>query len=337
MSQPLVSVVIPIYNVEKYLDRCITSVVDQTYRNLEIILVDDGSNDNSPSICDLWSERDKRIKVIHKSNAGAGMARNTGIDNACGDFVLFVDSDDYIDLSTAEKCVQTLQKDDSDLVMFGRVEAKRNGETKNKPILTDKYYFENEEVTEDILSGLFINEKGFGVGVCGKMFNLNIIKESKIRFHSERELLSEDAFFLLELFKYINAVSIIPQNFYYYYQNENSFSRTYKKNLQKMNDNFLCCCIQMCEKLGYSEKTVSRIKARYQIYSLTGMKQIIASDLSADEKKKAIKQIFDSRTLKSTLTDDVLSLANRNSIVFWKLFRNKCYGLCTLMLYYKAR
>lgn len=337
MNQPLVSVVIPVYNVEKYLDRCIVSIVEQTYRNTEIILVDDGSKDNSPSICDSWAERDGRIRVIHKQNAGAGMARNTGIDNACGDYILFVDSDDYIDLSTVEKCVQLHQKDNSDIVMFGRVEAKKNGETQNKPILTDKYYFENEEVTEDILSGLFINEKGFGVGVCGKMFRLPVIKDSGIRFRSERELLSEDAFFLVELFEHITSVSILPENFYYYYQNENSFSRTYKKEHQKLNDGFLACCMQACERLGYSEKVVRHIKVRYHIYVLTGMKQIVASDMSAKEKKKALKQIQNNQILKSTLSDDVLILANRQSMLFWKLFRNKCFWLCILMLRYKAR
>ncbi len=337
MNQPLVSVVIPVYNVEKYLDRCICSVVDQTYRNTEIILVDDGSNDKSPEICDSWAQRDGRIKVIHKQNAGAGMARNTGIDNAEGEFILFVDSDDYVDLSTVSKCVETLQKDKSDIVMFGRVEAKKNGETSIKPICTDKFYFENKAVTEDILSGLFINEKGFGVGVCGKMFRFSVIKDNGIRFHSERELLSEDACFLVELFEYIKSVSLLPENFYYYYQNENSFSRTYKKDMQKMNDNFLAYCMQACERFGYSEKTVSHIKARYHIYTLTGMKQIVASDMPAKEKKNALKQIYNNQILKSTLTNDVLSLANCRSILFWKLFRNKCLGLCALMLRYKAR
>ena len=95
---PLVSVVVPIYNVEAYLDRCISSVVLQTYSNLEIILVDDGSPDRCPQICDDWARRDCRIKVIHKENAGLGMARNTGIEHATGSYVYFLDSDDYMSL-----------------------------------------------------------------------------------------------------------------------------------------------------------------------------------------------------------------------------------------------
>lgn len=336
MNQPLVSVIIPIYNVEKYLDRCITSVVNQTYGNLEIILVDDGSPDNCPAICDEWAKRDKRIKTIHKTNEGAGLSRNAGIDNAGGDYVLFVDSDDYIDLSATEKCVEALRKNNSDVVMFGRVEVKSNGETKIKPILTDKYFFADEEVIQDVLPGLFINEKGFGVGVCGKMFNLAKIKENGIRFCSEREILSEDACFLLKLFNHISSVSLLDRNFYYYYQNANSFSRTYKKNLPEMNDRFLSFCIKLCEKYGYSEKTVSYIKARYHIYALTGMKHVIVSDMPFREKKRLLSQLHGNKTLTESLTDDVLCLANRNSRIFWRLFRKKCFGICCLMLLYKA-
>lgn len=336
MNQPLVSIIIPIYNAEKYLDRCITSVVNQTYGNLEIILVDDGSPDNCPSICDEWARKDKRIKTVHKKNEGAGLARNEGLDNAGGDYVLFVDSDDYIDLSAAEKCVEAFKKDNSDIVMFGRVEVKSNGETKNKPIVTDKYFFDGEEVMQDILPGLFISEKGFGVGVCGKMFNLAMIKESGIRFLSEREILSEDACFLLEIFKYINSVSLLDENFYYYYQNANSFSRTYKKNLPEMNGRFLSYCLNLCEKYGYSEKTVRHIKARYLIYALTGMKQTVLADIPFKEKISLLAEQHRSKTLTESVTDDVLSLANRNSRIFWKLFRNKCFGICCLMLLYKA-
>lgn len=101
----LISVVIPVYNVEKYLDKCIETVSKQTYTNLEIILVDDGSNDLSPEICEAWKNKDKRIIVIHKENGGLSSARNVGIDLAKGKYITFVDSDDYIDL----KMIETLR------------------------------------------------------------------------------------------------------------------------------------------------------------------------------------------------------------------------------------
>ena len=94
----LISVIVPVYKVEPYLDRCVQSIVDQTYGNLEIILVDDGSPDNCPAMCDAWAEKDSRIKVIHKENGGQADARNVGMAVATGEYVAFVDSDDWIDI-----------------------------------------------------------------------------------------------------------------------------------------------------------------------------------------------------------------------------------------------
>ena len=132
MNLPKVSVVIPVYNVEKYLDRCIDSVVNQTYRNIEIILVDDGSPDGCPKKCDEWSEKDSRIKVIHKENQGLGMARNTGIDNATGEYIFFFDSDDFVETTLVEKCLFAIKTTASDAAVFGRYDYFDDGTKKRK-------------------------------------------------------------------------------------------------------------------------------------------------------------------------------------------------------------
>ena len=106
-----VSVIVPVYNVENYLEECVNSILNQTYENLEIILVDDGSTDNCPQICDDWAKKDKRIKVIHKANGGVSSARNVGLDNATGEYIGFVDSDDYIDITMYEKMLKLLKKE----------------------------------------------------------------------------------------------------------------------------------------------------------------------------------------------------------------------------------
>ena len=102
MSNVMLSIIVPVYNVEKYIGKCIESIVNQTYKDLEIILVDDGSTDNSGKICDEWARKDKRIKVIHKKNGGLSDARNAGLDICTGDYIGFVDSDDYIELNMYE-------------------------------------------------------------------------------------------------------------------------------------------------------------------------------------------------------------------------------------------
>ena len=112
------SVIIPIYNVEKYLDRCIKSICNQTYENLEIILVDDGSTDGSPEMCDQYVEKDKRIKVIHKQNGGLSDARNVGLEYATGQYIFFCDSDDYVERDLISECMESISKDSIDILIF---------------------------------------------------------------------------------------------------------------------------------------------------------------------------------------------------------------------------
>ncbi len=112
----LISVIIPVYKVEDYLDRCVNSVVSQTYKDLEIILVDDGSPDRCPEICDEWAKKDERIKVVHKKNGGLSDARNTGLENSNGDYISFLDSDDYIHPNAYEILLATIKEQDADIV-----------------------------------------------------------------------------------------------------------------------------------------------------------------------------------------------------------------------------
>ena len=110
-----ISVIVPVYNVEKYLDKCVESIVNQTYKNLEIILVDDGSTDSCPEICDEWAKKDNRIKVIHKPNGGLSSARNAGMDSMTGSYIQFVDSDDYIKSNMIEVMYGNIIKGDYDV------------------------------------------------------------------------------------------------------------------------------------------------------------------------------------------------------------------------------
>ncbi|KAA8825676.1 glycosyltransferase family 2 protein [Bifidobacterium myosotis] len=114
-DRALISVIVPVYNVERYLDQCVQSIVDQTYRNLEIILVDDGSTDSCPAKCDDWAGRDDRIMVVHRPNGGLSAARNTGIDHSTGDYIGFVDSDDWLDSRMYEVLLSNLLKESADI------------------------------------------------------------------------------------------------------------------------------------------------------------------------------------------------------------------------------
>ena len=127
MNKPKVSIIIPCYGVEKCLDRCVESIVNQSLRDIEIILVDDGSPDKVPQICDEWAKKDCRIKVVHKKNEGLGFARNSGLEMAIGDYIAFVDSDDFVDYSMYEALYNEANSSQADVVYCGINNEKGNG------------------------------------------------------------------------------------------------------------------------------------------------------------------------------------------------------------------
>ena len=212
-----VSVVVPIYNVEQYLNKCIDSIVNQTYKDLEIILVDDGATDSGPSICDKWKEKDDRVIVIHKENGGLSSARNAGLEIASGDYIMFEDSDDWLELSIIEKCVERIEQDQSDLVIFGYKKVDENGKN-----LGD-FTFGNEIFTKEEISNQLhkrILEMSFGYA-WNKLYRLSVIKESGIK--SDGIIIDrEDLYFNLQLLNFIKTISYLDCVGYYYLQRKTS-------------------------------------------------------------------------------------------------------------------
>lgn len=197
-----ISVVIPVYNVEKYLSECLDSVIYQTYKNLQIILVDDGSTDSSGKICDEYAEKDDRITVVHQSNAGAGAAKNTGLELIDGDYFSIIDSDDYIELDMYEKMVNSLEKYNSDIAqcLFRNVFVNDSFDRKYKikgnypKILTSKKFL--SELLYDWKYAIFAN----------KVFKTSLLKD--IRFPVGRKI--DDEFFTYKLV--CNAKKIVNLN-----------------------------------------------------------------------------------------------------------------------------
>lgn len=333
----LVSVIIPIYNVEKYLDRCVQSVVDQTYKNLEIILVDDGSPDNCPTMCDGWAERDSRIKVVHKKNAGLGMARNTGIENASGKYIFFFDSDDYVDTSIVEKCVLSAEKYNSDAVIYGRSEVYDDGRIIAKGLKAPKEAFDSAEVVSELLPAMFTYEMGFGVSAWGKMFSLDIFRKFDLRFVSEREIISEDAYFALQFFSRASAVSIVNESLYFYYKRGDSLSRAFRADRHEKNDIFYQKSMDYINSEKLPRKVVTHFTARYHMYVLSAMKQLIASDLPKKEKKTRLKAMFRGEILHSSLSSDTLRVHTKTLRIFFTLLKMKLYPFCKVLLSMKSK
>ena len=206
MIKGLISIVLPIYNVEKYLNRCMNSVVNQTYPNLEIIMVDDGSTDSSGILCEQWKEKDDRIVVVHKKNEGLGLARNTGIEYARGEYIFFFDSDDYIELNTVESLYCAAKENHSDIVTFGFRTMDSDGKIVSETVPSiEKNYFTGSEILDVFLPEMISFNPHTGVSsglwmsAWASMYSMELIKKNAWKFVSERIMISEDVYSLLDL------------------------------------------------------------------------------------------------------------------------------------------
>ena len=180
-----ISIIVPVYKVEDYLSRCIDSLINQTYQNLEIILVDDGSPDRCGEICDEYAKFDERIKVIHKPNGGLSDARNKGLDIATGDFIIFVDSDDWIDVKTCEIVLDNAIKNKAEIVVFGVNNVYADGRVKRFPPLQV-----GAISNSDAIKSLMYNVLQYGIFnyACNKLYSRRLF--DKIKFAKGR--LAED-------------------------------------------------------------------------------------------------------------------------------------------------
>lgn len=209
-----ISVVVPIYNVEPYLNQCVKSILDQTYTNLEIILVDDGSPDNCPQICDDYAKIDERIKVVHKKNGGLSSARNAGIEFATGDYIVFMDSDDFWDDNMAiQKCIDVCSNQMPDVLLFG---FKKFYEISQKSILV-RMNLPQHKYGEFVNRRILLERNAFVTSAWNKMVKRSLFtNNSKIRFVENQ--LSEDIEYCALLLLYAQTYIAIDEYFYVYRQ-----------------------------------------------------------------------------------------------------------------------
>lgn len=230
MTNSKISIIVPIYNMEKYLERCVDSILAQTYENLEIILVNDGSSDSSPEICDRYAEKDSRIKVVHKTNGGLSSARNAGLDIATGDYIGFVDSDDYISSDMYRRLAERLDNSDCEIanVVYVRADEEGNTTPSKVPHNTDK----------EIIAAQFVRELMLHTGdvsVCTKLFRVKLFED--VRFPEGK--LNEDLLFMLDVFTKVNKVAFAAHIGYYYFTRSGSTSSGYGKAVIDMVGNSL--------------------------------------------------------------------------------------------------
>lgn len=315
MKQPCVSIIVPIYNTEKYLRRCMDSLIHQTLQDIEIIMVDDGSKEPCASFCEELAKEDIRIKLIHKQNAGLGMARNTGIEQATGEYIGFVDSDDYIDLTMYEKLYRAAKDHEADLVISGFTFVGGNtfgeeGAVEPKEYFSSDTVFEGKEGMKKLLLGVVgalpkePDDSRYGVSVCKTICRREVIEKHALRFMSEREILSEDTLFMVNYIGCAEKAVGVPGAYYCYCRNGASLSKSY--NSMRFEKSMIF--------LSVLEERISKEvpKEEYKIYLdrlIQGFGRLLCSQEIVHAKEEKIPYFVLRRRLKEICTREKIAQA----------------------------
>lgn len=291
------TVIVPVYNVEKYLKRCIDSILHQSYSVFEVLLVDDGSTDGSGELCDFLANKSELVRVVHKENAGLGFARNTGLDNLRNEttHVMFVDSDDWLEPGTIERYVRALVEADADCSISGFTKRDRDG--------SNLFEFGLENATwegRDILCGLLPRicgssaEKSDSIpmSVCSCLFARSVIDKYSLRFPSEREIISEDFVFK---FRYlISCARAVTTDCvgYSYRTNESSLTKSYRPDRFNASLSFYDYGCQLAEGLPSEADCILRLKKTLFIYIRTCISQEMPA-VSGKSSGKALRAIHE--------------------------------------------
>lgn len=335
MKEVYISVIIPVYNAENYLKECIDSVLNQTYSYFEVILINDGSTDNSKDICDSYSRMDERVKVITQKNAGVSVARNTGLKNAKGDYIIFMDSDDYIEPDMYEKMICVINEYNCDLVMCDCIK-----EFVDKSILYTHDirggFYNSKQLKKEYYPMLLVTqnlEYPATISNCLLMIRKKILKnkyyEPGIRF-SEDWLFGAEVIINCKSFYYMKG-----QSFYHY--RINPHSTTHKENIDKWTD-FKKLYDKFVEKFGnlqdYSFEQQLNYVLLFLVYNSIG--NICSSSITLKQKKKYIYEIIkDDRVVNMFKNIKVFKLGISKKQKFITLLYKYRIGIVFLIFYYK--
>lgn len=330
MSEPLISIIVPVYNVEKYLSKCLDSLVNQTYQNIEIVCVDDGSTDSSGSICDEYAKKDARIKVIHKENGGLSDARNVGLETINGEYVMFIDSDDWIDKDTCDYCINTLKLYDVDLILWSYIREYKNNAKPKRLFMNGSRYFDDQEIKEKIflrcvgLNGVELrNVENMDsiVTAWGKLYKRD--KINNIRFKATTEIGTEDALFNIYVMDNINSAFYIDR-YMSHYRRDNviSLTSTYKSELYTCWQRLYDYIEAFIKEKDLGDDFINALNNRIAL-GICGLGlNIMSSDKSAVMKIKEIKDIISTERYRNAYK----RLDFRYFPIHWKLF----YGCAKL-------
>lgn len=340
MQQPQISIIVPIYNVEKYLDRCIQSLLNQTLTNIEIILVDDESPDNCPAMCDDYAKKDSRIKVIHKKNGGLGYARNSGMEIASGQFVTFIDSDDYVDNNTFQKLFETAQGDNLDTCYYGFTYVLTNGTAYKKPEVEKATFFNGRKDVDSFLLDMigpepsYPHDVKFSVSACKAIYSLELIRKNNLKFISEKEIASEDLLFHITYLHIAEHVGVLPDCFYHYCQNSESISHTYSdEKKRRIFKSMITAKSMLAERFPVNQYFIHYQRCLF--LSLRGLigHEVISRESKLTKTKQNIQQIFESKVYDDLFINYPYNQMNFKHKCLYYLLKKK--AVCLLIIIFK--
>ncbi len=319
--QPLVTVAVAAYNVEKFLENGMSSIFNQTYKNIEIILVDDGSTDRTSKICDEIAKRDRRVKVFHKTNGGLGSARNVGIDNAKGEFIYFFDVDDSIETNLIEENVKIAQKRNVDLVIFGYYARYSNEDIEELITLPEIEIHSNEELKKAYVQYLLWLKHGNGFA-WNKFYRLSFIKKNNFHFGNQR--VQQDEPFNMQLYLKLNHVYICSKAYYHYvlYVNANAGSR-YLLNKEEIIKDVYHKFMEFYNTWKLNDKRVLKYIENRFISGIFGVVTLnyyhLDCHLSNEEREEKIKNIIMDEDVSRVLKNVKISYSKNpiNTIQAW--------------------
>ncbi len=336
---PRISIIIPVYNTLDYLKPCLDSVVNQTYQNIEIICINDGSTDNSLEILKQYQNRDKRIKVVSKKNEGLSAARNTAHQYVTGKYMMYLDSDDWLDINTCEMAVSKAEDENADVVFWNYV---REFDTISKPQTiygTEEIIFEKDPSIQQVhrrFAGLYDEELKYPekadsiVTAWGKLYRSDIVLEHNLHFVDTKEIGTEDALFNLYLFGYVQKAVYISDCLNHYRKNRSSLTATYKEHLHE----------QWRTLFGYMREYIDQNELDKSFHialnnriclSIIGLGfNTLLADQPARQKRNAIKRIIsDAEYRKAART-----LKLKYCPIHWRVFLWLAKHNCAAGVYY---
>lgn len=333
---PKLSVIIPVYNVEGYLERCIESIRNQTLKEIELILVDDGSKDKSGFLCDKAAEQDSRIKVIHQQNTGQGIARNRALEIAQGEYIAFVDSDDYVEPETYEKVIEQMELNRSQLGCFGYSQDNEKGECVYQVKITERVYT-GEEIKKKFILHFFGDDPKEddlrGVSACMSVYKREIIQKHEIIFQSERKVFSEDTLFNLEYCKHIDSAVAISKSYYHYCLKQDSFTKGYQKERWELTVYFTELLEDYAKYYNVSNVVANRIRMILWVSLMDAVKQEVRlkKEVSTAEIKNRIADICNKPKVVELIRKLQTEGLNPKQKIFYYCMKYKfCWGLMLL-------